>query len=345
MDTVLPIALIKINIFWLPVAGFFIGFATGMFGVGGGIIAVPAMLSLGIAPFIAVANSIAQAIGTTFSGALTQYKKGNLNLKIAFYLIVSGLLGGYFGVKLVGFLEKSGDFDKFFDYVFYSFLLYTGISLVLTNFKKVHLKPKKDSKLKAFFKKLPYQIVDAKTNDTIPTFIVCLLGFFTGILSSIAGLGGGIVIVPILSFFFPKNFNLASAASLAYIGVVCSIITFFNVSDNQNVDIFILTLLLSGSVAGAQLGVLAGEKLGPRLQKLTFGFLILIEFSRKILKTYKILDFGNGKKTTEVLSTSDFSFTVSNFAHEQKIFYFVLIIFISIFFGLAGKTIFTKKQK
>lgn len=341
MEIILPVALIKINIFLIPLAGFFIGLIAGMFGVGGGIIAVPTMIALGVSPFVTTATSISQTIGTTFSGALIQYSNGNLNFKVTLSLILGGLFGGLSGVLLISSLGSIDNFNQIFDYVFYSFLLFVSIRLILSNRKKTN--SIKESKFRDFLKNLPFQIIDPKTNDSTTFFVLFLLGVLAGLLAELTGLGGGILVVPVLSYFFPNNFNLAVAASFVYMVVLNTILTFMNITNTQNVDVVLCSLLLVGSVVGVQFGVKIGNKLGERLQKLLFGVFIIFIFAKKILSKFGYLQFGAGSTNQEILVPNTLSHTLAIYANEQQILYFIIVIGLSLVLGFGGKYIFSKK--
>jgi uncharacterized protein len=77
------------------------GIASGLFGVGGGLVMVPAMvyfLSMDIK--LAVGTSLAVIIPTAFSGALKHYHLGNVDWRIALSLAPTAICGSYLGAWL-----------------------------------------------------------------------------------------------------------------------------------------------------------------------------------------------------------------------------------------------------
>lgn len=84
--------------------GLFAGILSGLFGIGGGIVIVPALMILAKFPAI-------QATGTSlgalmlpigaFIGALTYYKNGNLDVRASVWIAVGMIAGAYIGSQLV----------------------------------------------------------------------------------------------------------------------------------------------------------------------------------------------------------------------------------------------------
>ncbi len=87
---------------WL--VGILTGFANGLFGSGGGTIAVPAMeRTLGIEEHHAHATAIAVILPLSLLSLIIYLWKGNIVWQTAIIASVGGLLGGFLGAK---FLKK-----------------------------------------------------------------------------------------------------------------------------------------------------------------------------------------------------------------------------------------------
>jgi hypothetical protein len=77
------------------------GLLAGLFGVGGGIILVPAqLLVLGIAPAVAKGTSLLVIIPTALSGTAQNLRRGNADLRLAAVLGTSGLVFSFAGSYL-----------------------------------------------------------------------------------------------------------------------------------------------------------------------------------------------------------------------------------------------------
>ncbi|MDF1673582.1 MAG: sulfite exporter TauE/SafE family protein [Vicingaceae bacterium] len=90
--------------------GVFAGMASGMIGVGGGIIIVPFLVyALGINQFNAQGTSIAAMLPPIGILAAYNYHRADaINWKFAVIIAISFIVGGYFGSKLtLGFISES----------------------------------------------------------------------------------------------------------------------------------------------------------------------------------------------------------------------------------------------
>ena len=86
----------------LIVIGLFAGILSGMIGVGGGIIIVPALIYfLGLSQLNAQGTSIALMLPPIgILAAMNYYKAGALNVKYAIIISLAFIVGGYLGSKL-----------------------------------------------------------------------------------------------------------------------------------------------------------------------------------------------------------------------------------------------------
>ncbi|MBD99303.1 MAG: permease [Verrucomicrobia bacterium] len=86
----------------LLLIGIFAGILSGLIGVGGGIIIVPALVYfLGVSQHTAQGTSLALMLPPIgILAAMNYYKAGALNIKYAAVIAVAFVIGGYLGSKL-----------------------------------------------------------------------------------------------------------------------------------------------------------------------------------------------------------------------------------------------------
>lgn len=95
---------------------------------------------------------------------------------------------------------------------------------------------------------------EVTTNPTSRNyFLLALLGAAVGLCSGLFGLGGGVLVVPALTFLFGYNIKLASGTSLLTI-MVPAIVGVISYGVNGDVNVLMALLLAAGSMVGAQLG-------------------------------------------------------------------------------------------
>lgn len=91
----------------LILLGLFAGTLSGLLGIGGGIIIVPALTQLFKVPAnVAVGTSLLIIIPTAITGSITHYMKGNLNFGLALLVMVGAVAGGYLGARLVSLMPE-----------------------------------------------------------------------------------------------------------------------------------------------------------------------------------------------------------------------------------------------
>jgi len=91
---------VRVNYKLVPVGGFFAGIASGLLGVGGGIINVPFLTYLGLPIHYAVATSSFAIVFTATAGALKHYAMGNVELHWLALLVPGLILGAQIGARI-----------------------------------------------------------------------------------------------------------------------------------------------------------------------------------------------------------------------------------------------------
>jgi uncharacterized protein len=109
-----------------------------------------------------------------------------------------------------------------------------------------------------------------------------LTGLFTGLLSGLLGVGGGLIIVPILSYIFallgfPTEFIMHMALGTSLAVITCTSIASSRAHhSHQNVDWVIVKNIAFGIMLGAFLGSLVAAKFDTSLLKVLFAIFIFV---------------------------------------------------------------------
>ncbi len=172
----------------LVVVGLIGGFQSGLFGVGGGTVMVPLfMWLLGMDQRRAAATSLVAIIPTAIIGALTYGIGGHLAIVAGLVLAAGGIAGALIGSRLLRRLPMG--------VLRWMFVALLGVGAVQT---LVDI-PSRDSEISLTL-----------TSGAI----LLMVGVLMGIASGLFGIGGGVIMVPVLMAGFGASDLLAKGTSL-----------------------------------------------------------------------------------------------------------------------------------
>ncbi|MBL8047463.1 MAG: sulfite exporter TauE/SafE family protein [Chthonomonas sp.] len=104
-----------------------------------------------------------------------------------------------------------------------------------------------------------------------------IIGLFAGVGGGLFGIGGGIIIVPCLTFALGFTQHKAQGTSLVALLMPVGILGLMNYAKAQNVDYKIGALIAAGFLGGALLGSKLALGLSPIVMKRCFaGFLFVV---------------------------------------------------------------------
>ena len=115
------------NYGYASLIGLISGIISGLFGVGGGVVMVPAMVTLlKQEAKVAVGTSLLVIVPTAIAGASKHYSQGNVDTKLALALVPLAVLGGIGGAWLTNYLS-----NEMLKRLFGAFIVVVGIKMVL----------------------------------------------------------------------------------------------------------------------------------------------------------------------------------------------------------------------
>jgi uncharacterized protein len=172
----------------LIIIGLVAGLASGMFGIGGGVIIVPVLITfLGFSQLEANGTSLAALLAPVgIFAVLAYWRAGKLQFKTAVLISIGLAIGGFFGAEIALGLPR-----ETLKQIYGAFLLY-----VAWRFGE----PRKFLAERAQSNAASANPSSEAESEPIkaPWYGLLVLGFAAGIISGLFGVGGGIVIVPAL---------------------------------------------------------------------------------------------------------------------------------------------------
>ncbi len=271
----LPIAELSVNLLVILGMGGAVGFLSGMFGVGGGFLMTPLLIFLGIPPAVAVATEANQIVASSVSGALAQWRRGNVDIKMGSVLLVGGIVGAVFGVQLVKLLREIGQVDLIISLSYVTFLGIIGALMLIESVRAIRrVKAGGPVSMRRpgqhnWIHGLPFKMRFKHSKLYISAIPPLMIGTFVGVLAAIMGVGGGFIMVPAMIYLLRMPTNVVVGTSLFQIIFVTAAVTILHSATNQTVDVLLALILMIGGVIGAQFGARAGQHLkGEQLRAL-----------------------------------------------------------------------------
>ncbi len=106
--------------------------------------------------------------------------------------------------------------------------------------------------------------------------ILALIGVSAGILSGLLGIGGAILMVPALIFFFGMTQHQAQGTSLAILLFPVGFLAFWNYYKQGYVNFKIAIIVMLAFFVGGYIGSVAAIHMPARVLKIIFGMLIIV---------------------------------------------------------------------
>lgn len=289
MDVYLPIANLSVNGLIIVGLGLLTGVLSGMFGVGGGFLTTPLMIFYGIPPTVAAASAASQVTGASVSGVFAHTRRGNVDYQMGSVMVAGGIIGTGIGALLFNLLQKLGQIDTVINILYVLMLGSIGwlmaresIQSILAERSGVPL-PARKRRHHPMVASLPMRWRFYRSGLYISPLAPLLLGMGTGILTMLMGVGGGFILVPAMLYILGMSANVVVGTSLFQILFVTMATTMMHALTTHAVDIVLASLLLLGSVTGAQVGAQFAQNASPVKLRLILAVIVLLVAGRMAL--------------------------------------------------------------
>jgi uncharacterized protein len=239
--------------------GLAVGVLVGLLGIGGGPVLVPALVYLlGYDQHLAQGTSLFILLPPIGLGALRQYWKiGQVNLRAGISCAIGFLLGGYVGGR-IAVPMPSRDLQG----IFGCFLIFAATFLL----RKTQAAP---------------QTGDAQEQKEPPDTPLRLLGIslaaaVCGVAAGMVGIGGGVLLVPLLSLLFGFSQHRAQGTSLVALIPPTGLLAFLAYAKAGYVSWRTGLLLIPGIFLGGILGGKLARRINPRRMRQVFAALTFL---------------------------------------------------------------------
>jgi uncharacterized membrane protein YfcA len=220
----------------LLLLGIGVGTLSGFFGIGGGTILVPALLFIGFGMKTAVGISIVQMVFSSIYGSYLNSKRGTLDIRMVLMIGIGGFTGALMSPWVVATL------DAFvLEAIFLGFVL-TALA------------------------RLYFKTLEQGEPRTAHPAVLFLVGTVLGLFSISIGVGGSILLVPLLVGFLHVPLKNAISAGLFFV-VFSSISGFIGFSAAGRIDYAAGITIGIASMLGVAIGIWLKHRSSDLLQK------------------------------------------------------------------------------
>jgi uncharacterized protein len=218
----------QVDAIWGVLIGLGAGILSGMFGVGGGIVMTPAIDALvPVAPIAAIATPLPVIFPTSITGAYTYAKAGEVDRQAAIWMGSLGLAGAVIGAYATELVDPT-------------ILLFVTAALLGWQSVGIIRGPRRKA-------------ADIEGSAVKGPGAYAAIGGGAGVLSGLLGIGGGLVMVPLLSGWCRMPLKRALGTSLLTIPALVIPGTIVHASLG-NIDWWLVLFITIGAVPGARIG-------------------------------------------------------------------------------------------
>jgi uncharacterized membrane protein YfcA len=266
--------------------GLGVGLTVGLMGVGGGIVLVPALAYLlNMDQHVAQGTSLLLQLPPIGIGGLYFYwKQRHVDLRAGLVCALGFLCGGYFGSNLALSIP-SHDLHALFGI----FLMFAAVMLwrqtrLASSGQTRAPQPASTGSPEAG---APDPDAAAKKNAARAVSIL-LVASAVGVMGGMFGVGGGVMLVPLLVLLFHFDQHTAQGTSLVALVPPTGLLAFLNYWHAGDVRFQVGFLLMPGVFLGALAGSKFALRLSPRRMRLVFAVLLFLLGSWQMISSWVI---------------------------------------------------------
>jgi uncharacterized membrane protein YfcA len=223
------------------------GLLGGLFGVGGGLIIVPGLVSLaGMDRRLAHGTSLAATLPIAAASLITYVSHGNVDWAVAFFLAIGAIAGAIVGTTLLHVIPKN-----VLIIIFVFTVLATATRLAIST----------DS--------------TGRSDLTIAmVLLLIVVGLLTGTLAGLLGIGGGVIMVPAMVVILGMVPVVAKGTSVAVI-VPTAIMGTIRNRKKANADIRVAAVVGGFGAISAIVGGTISDRMSDHLSNVMFALLLV----------------------------------------------------------------------
>lgn len=257
----------------------FSGALAAVMGLGGGVILVPVLTLIVGVPFpVAAATSIVAVVAASNGAAIKFHKSGLTNVNLGLWLELGTVSGAVTGVFLTGLVPEGILFSVF------AVVLLMAVFTMLKG-RKDQVGTGDDVVPNTLSQKLGINTKEYKVDHPL---LGAFLSIFAGMISSMLGVGGGIIKLPLMNSVMKVPLKSAVATSSFMIGITAASGAFMYLLQGR-LELSLIAPTVVGVMSGAYIASHFVHKLPVALIKKSFAVVAFIVAIRMLLKGWETL--------------------------------------------------------
>jgi uncharacterized membrane protein YfcA len=250
--------------------GLSVGVLVGLMGIGGGVVLVPAMVYLlGFDQHMAQGTSLFLQLPPLGIGALLVYwREKRVDLWAGAVCALGFLIGGYFGSKIAIKMDSRNLMGAFGIFIIAAATLLWWKS-----------RPKLEASgatSDSTSESTPAILGKPGAGRVVRLLLILLVATGVGVCAGLFGVGGGVLLVPLLVLLFAFDQHSAQGTSLIALVPPVGLLAFLNYSHAHEVNWTVGLLIMPGVFLGGLVGSRLAQKLSPRRMRRVFAAFLLL---------------------------------------------------------------------
>src|SRR3978361_1810993 len=239
----------------------------GMFVIGGGFLRTPLLIFVGIAPAVAVASVASHIAASSFSGALSYWRRRAIDPALAMVLLSGGIVGTALGVWVFTLLRNLGQLDLLIALSYVVLLSAVGGLMVWEGLRAIlrggggGATALRASGSQGWIHGLPLKMRFKRSKIYLSVIPVIITGLIIGFIGAVMGIGGGFILISIMIYLVRVPPSTVICTSMVLTLVTMVFATMLHSVPNHLVDAVLELILMVGGVPGAQFGARAGHNI------------------------------------------------------------------------------------
>jgi len=228
------------------------GVLGSILGLGGGFIITPTLIMLNLEPYRVSATSLFTVVSTSLSSSISYAKQGRIDYRLVLRLALSALPGAIVGAYIASMIDTQG-FKLYFAMILASVSIYMLIRPYRRNDGNNNSSNNSSSSSSnsGSSSNSSSDVNSSRVDKSTPVYYA--IASLSGVVSSLFGIGGGAILVPMMLILMGISMHRA-VPNAQFIILVSSTVGLLSHVILGHPDYMISSILVIGTFIGAQIG-------------------------------------------------------------------------------------------